>query len=342
VSKDDRVDIELVLDCADLKRMRAFWTAALGYEHVGSAAQYSVLRDPDRRRPRVLLQQVAEPKVGKNRVHVDVSAADIEAEATRLESLGASRVPEGRFAELGTEWIQMLDPEGNEVCVCKEFDDDSGRPALGVSPSLHRYVLDHTEPRDEIARALIDETAELGPLSRLQISAEQGALMEMITRLTGARHALEVGTFTGYSALCVARGLPDDGTLLCCDINKEWTDIGRRYWERAGVAHKIDLRIGPALDTLRSLPESELFDIAFIDADKPSYGMYFDEIVPRLRAGGLVMVDNVLWSGRVVDPQAVDENTVAIRAFNDKVSSDARVESVILPLSDGLTLARKR
>lgn len=335
------MDIELVLDCADLERMTTFWTAALGYEHAGSAAQYSVLRDPDRRRPRLLLQRVAEPKLGKNRVHIDLSADDIEGEAARLESLGASRVPEGRFAELGTEWIQMLDPEGNEVCVCKQFNDDA-RPALGVSPSLQRYVLEHTEPRDEIARALIDETAELGPLSRLQISAEQGALMEMITRLTGARDALEVGTFTGYSALCVARGLPDDGTLLCCDVNKEWTDIGRRYWDRAGVAHKIELRIGPAIDTLRSLPREEQFDLAFIDADKPSYGLYFDEIVPRLRAGGLVMVDNVLWSGRVVDRQAVDENTVAIRAFNDKVSSDPRVESVILPLSDGLTLARKR
>ncbi len=337
------MDIELVLDCADLERMRTFWTAALGYEHMGSAAQYSVLRDPDRRRPRLLLQQVAEPKVGKNRVHVDLSAADIEAEAARLETLGASRVPDGKFAELGTEWIQMLDPEGNEVCVCKEFDDDSGRPTLGVSPTLHRYVLDHTEPRDEIARSLIDETAELGPLSRLQISSEQGALMEMITRLTGARSTRSRSARSPATPRCAWRG--DFPTTARCSAATS---------TRSGPTSAVATGSAPASHTRSSCasvppsrrfgrsPEQEQFDIAFIDADKPSYGLYFDEIVPRLRAGGLVLVDNVLWSGRVVDPQADDENTVAIRAFNDKVSSDRRVESVILPLSDGLTLARKR
>ena len=340
--KDDHMEIELVLDCADLDRMAAFWTAALGYEHTGSAAQYAVLRDRDGRRPRLLLQRVDEPKSGKNRMHIDLSAPDIGFEAARLEALGATRVPNGHLSELGTEWIQMLDPEGNEVCVCKQFEDPSPRPALGVSPALRAYVLDHAPAADPVEQALVDETAAMGLVSRLQIARDQGDLMRIITRLIGARHALEVGTFTGYSALCVARGLPDDGTLLCCDVSEEWTSIGRKYWEQAGVASKIDLRIGPAIDTLRALPPDEQFDLAFIDADKPSYAAYFDEIIPRLRQNGLLLVDNVLWGGSVVDPQEGDENALAIRAFNDKVAADPRVESVILPISDGITVARKK
>ena len=335
------MDIELVLDCADLDLMVEFWSTALGYEHAGSAAQYAVLRDRDARRPRLLLQRVDEPKSVKNRMHIDLSAPDIEVEATRLEGLGARRVPDGHLSELGTEWIQMLDPEGNEVCVCKEFEETSNRPVLGVRPALHRYVLDHAPAKDPIAQALIDETAAMGLVARMQIAPELGDLMRLITQLVGARNALEVGTFTGYSALCVARGLPEDGTLLCCDVSEEWTSIGRRYWEQAGVASKIDLRIGPAIDTLRALPMEEQFDLAFIDADKPSYASYFDEIIPRLRPGGLLLADNVLWGGSVVDPQANDENTTAIRAFNDKVAADDRVEAVILPISDGVTLARK-
>ena len=246
------MDIELVLDCADLDVMTRFWTAALGYEHAGSAAQYAVLRDRDGRRPRLLLQRVDEPKSAKNRMHMDVTAPDIETEAHRLEGLGATRVPDGRLAELDTEWIQMLDPEGNEFCVCKPFEETSGRPVLGVRPALHKYVLDHAPRQDPIAQALIDETAALGLVARMQVAPEQGDLMRLVTQLIGARNALEVGTFTGYSALCVARGLPEDGTLLCCDVSEEWTSIGRRYWEQAGVASKIDLRIGPAIDTLRS------------------------------------------------------------------------------------------
>jgi predicted O-methyltransferase YrrM/predicted enzyme related to lactoylglutathione lyase len=335
------MDIEVVLDCADLDRSTTFWSAALGYEHAGSAEQYSVLRDREGRRPRLLLQRVDEPKTGKNRAHFDLTAPDIDQEATRLEGLGARRVPDGHLTELGTEWIQMVDPEGNEFCVCKPFEDTTGRPVLGVRPALHRYVLDHAPIADPIAQALIDETAALGLVSRMQIAKEQGDLMRIMTRLIGAQHALEVGTFTGYSALCVARGLPEDGTLLCCDVSEEWTSVGRKYWEAAGVAHKIDLRIGPAIDTLRALPDGEQLDLAFIDADKPSYAGYFDEIIPRLRSGGLLMVDNVLWGGSVVDPQAVDENATAIRAFNDKVAADPRVESMILAISDGITLARK-
>jgi caffeoyl-CoA O-methyltransferase len=153
---------------------------------------------------------------------------------------------------------------------------------------------------------------------------------------------VEVGTFTGYSALCIARGLPDDGQLLACDVSEEWTAIARRYWERAGVASRIDLRLGPALDTLRALPADTRFDMGFIDADKPTYPAYYEEILTRLRPGGLILVDNVLWFGRVADPAADDPQTLAIRAFNDQVAADPRVDCVMLPVSDGLTILRKR
>ena len=154
------------------------------------------------------------------------------------------------------------------------------------------------------------------------------------------RRAVEIGTFTGYSALCIARALPADGTLLCCDVSEEWTSVGRRYWERAGVAGAITLALGPALETLRALPADATFDLAFIDADKPSYLAYYEELVPRVAPGGLILVDNTLWSGRVVDPDAHDPDTDAIRAFNAHVAADPRTDTVLLPVGDGLTLCR--
>jgi caffeoyl-CoA O-methyltransferase len=211
-----------------------------------------------------------------------------------------------------------------------------------LEPAIADYADAHTVAPDAIQQALIAETAALGSRARMQISPLQGAFMEIFTRAMGASRAVEVGTFTGYSALSVARGLPDDGHLLCCDVSEEWTSIGRRYWDKAGVGHKIELRIGPAIDTLRALPAGEQFDIGFIDADKPSYPAYFEEIVTRLRRGGVLMVDNTLWSGHVADPSDDDANTVAMRAFNDKVAADERVTSVLLPISDGLTLLQKR
>ena len=211
-----------------------------------------------------------------------------------------------------------------------------------LSPEVHGYLVAHGAPPDAIQSALIEETARLGGISLMQIAPEQGAFMTLFARAIGARRAIEVGTFTGYSALCLARGLPDDGELVCCDVNAEWTAIGRRYWEKAGVAHKIDLRVAPALETLRSLPTSPPFDLAFIDADKPSYSDYYEEILARLRPGGVILADNVLWMGRVTDPQADDDQTRAIRAFNDRVAADDRVDCVMLPISDGLTLLRKR
>lgn len=219
----------------------------------------------------------------------------------------------------------------------------SDRPkATPLSPDLHAYLVEHGTPPDPVQRALIEETRELGGISMMQIAPEQGAFMTLLARAIGARRAVEVGTFTGYSALCIARGLPADGRLLCLDVSEEWTSIGRRHWEAAGVADRIDLRLGPALDTLRSLPREPAFDLAFIDADKEGYAGYLEEILPRLRQGGLVLVDNVFWNGAVVDPSRSDPDTRAIRAFNDQVAKDARLDCVMLPISDGLTLLRKR
>ncbi|MDQ1454763.1 MAG: caffeoyl-CoA O-methyltransferase [Actinomycetota bacterium] len=211
-----------------------------------------------------------------------------------------------------------------------------------LSPELAGYLVAHGTPPDAVQEALIEETATLGAVAGMQIAPEQGAFLTVLTRLIGARRAIEIGTFTGYSALCIARGLPADGRLVCCDVSEEWTAIGRRAWGAAGVADRIDLRIAPALQTLAALPADTTFDLAFIDADKPNYPNYFEALLPKMRDNGVILVDNVLWDGRVVKPDADDENTVAIRAFNDKVANDTRVDTVMLPIADGLTLARKR
>jgi caffeoyl-CoA O-methyltransferase len=211
-----------------------------------------------------------------------------------------------------------------------------------LTKPVHDYLVAHAPPLDDLQRDLIAETEALGGISMMQIAPEQGAFMTLLTRLIGARHAIEVGTFTGYSAISIARGLSDDGRLLCCDVNEEWTAIARKYWERAGVDDKIELRIAPAIETLRSLPAGEQFDIAFIDADKPNYPHYYEEVLARLRRNGVILVDNTLWGGAVADSKATDDNTKAIRAFNDAVAADDRVESTILTVGDGLTLIRKR
>ncbi len=211
-----------------------------------------------------------------------------------------------------------------------------------LSSELADYLVSHGTPPDAVQQALIEETAALGAVAGMQIAPEQGAFLTVLTRLIGARRAIEIGTFTGYSALCIARGLPADGRLVCCDVSEEWTAIGRRAWGAAGVADRIDLRIAPALQTLAALPADTTFDLAFIDADKPNYPNYFEALLPKMRDNGAILVDNVLWDGRVVKPDADDENTVAIRAFNDKVANDTRVDTVMLPIADGLTLARKR
>jgi len=211
-----------------------------------------------------------------------------------------------------------------------------------LSAELGEYLVAHGTPPDVVQEALIEETAALGAVAGMQIAPEQGAFLTVFTRLIGARRAIEIGTFTGYSALCIARGLPDDGRLVCCDVSEEWTAVGVKAWENAGVGDRVDLRIAPALDTLAALPTGEAFDLAFIDADKPNYANYFDALVPLMRTNGAILVDNVLWDGRVIQPGADDDNTVAIRAFNDKVADDDRVDTVMLPIADGLTICRKR
>jgi caffeoyl-CoA O-methyltransferase len=211
-----------------------------------------------------------------------------------------------------------------------------------LTPELADYLVAHGSPPDDIQRALIDETAKLGAISGMQIAPEQGAFLTILTQALGVRRAIEIGTFTGYSALCIARGLPDDGRLLCCDVSEEWTSVGRRYWADADVASRIELRIAPALDTLASLSSEDAFGLAFIDADKPNYGNYFDALLPHMRANGVILVDNVLWGGNVVNEAAGDDNTKAIRAFNDKVAADPRVDTVMLPIADGVTLCRVR
>jgi caffeoyl-CoA O-methyltransferase len=217
------------------------------------------------------------------------------------------------------------------------------RPDHWIEQDIAHYAAAHSSPMDPLIEQLVGETqAKLGPRSRMQISPEQSGFLSLITRVIGARRAVEVGTFTGLSSLSVARALPDDGKLLCCDVSEEWTSIARRYWAKAGVDHKIELRIGPALDTLRALPLDEALDLAFIDADKSNYANYYDELLPRMRRDGLIVVDNTLWSGRVLDDTADDPDSVAIRALNDALVVDGRVEVVLLPISDGLTLVRKR
>jgi predicted O-methyltransferase YrrM len=211
-----------------------------------------------------------------------------------------------------------------------------------LTPALYDYLVARRTERDPVLAELIRETEGLGPVSLMQIAPEQGALLTLLARITGARRAVEVGTFTGYSAISIARGLSSGGRLLCCDVSEEWTAIARRYFERAGVAGRIDLEIAPAVDTLCKLPREETIDLAFIDADKTSYRRYYEEILPRMRPNGLFVFDNVLWMGAVIDASNTSTDTVAIRELNDFLPTDARVECVMIGVADGLMLVRKR
>ena len=211
-----------------------------------------------------------------------------------------------------------------------------------VSPGLSDYLAGHSTPPDALLQDLIAETAERFPdRVRMQIGQQQGTFLTMLAGLTGARHAVEVGTFTGYSSICLARGMAADGQLICCDISEEWTSVARTYWQKAGLADRIDLRLGPALDTLRALPAGESFDLAFIDADKTGYANYWEEIVPRMRPGGLILVDNTLLHGRIF-LQEPDPDALAIRQFNEFALADDRVVLALLPVGDGLTVARRQ
>ncbi|MGC5018541.1 O-methyltransferase [Micromonospora sp. DT47] len=210
---------------------------------------------------------------------------------------------------------------------------------LPLTPELHAYLVAHGSPPDEIIRDLAAETLALLPdQATMQVAPEQAAFLTFLTQLLGVRQAVEVGTFTGLSALAIARGLPEDGRLTCFDISEEYTGVARRYWARAGVDDRIELRIGPAADRLRELPHERYLDFAFIDADKTGYPIYWSELVPRMRPGAVIAVDNTLRGGRVIAPQNADDRAIA--AFNDDVLTDVRVDAVMLPIADGVTLAR--
>lgn len=218
------------------------------------------------------------------------------------------------------------------------------RQTTPLTDELHRYLLDVSLRERPLLRRLREETAAMEQAA-MQIGPEQGQFMALLLELLGARLVLEVGTFTGYSALAMALALPDDGRVVACDVSEEWTRIGRRYWEEAGVSHKIDLRLGPAAETLEALLEdgaAGTLDFVFIDADKTSYDRYYELSLRLLRTGGLVAIDNTLWDGKVVDETVRDEDTEAIRALNRKLLDDERVTLSLVPIGDGLTLARKR
>jgi caffeoyl-CoA O-methyltransferase len=209
------------------------------------------------------------------------------------------------------------------------------------TPTVIDYVMANGLEPDEVQERLVDRTkSELGDRAGMQIAPEQGSLITLLTRIVGARVAVEVGTFTGYSSLSILRGMADDGQLLCCDTSEEWTALARDAWQEAGVSDRVELKIGPALDTLRALDPDERIDFAFVDADKVSYWVYYEELIKRMRPGGLVLFDNVLYGGHVLE-EDVTGNAAALKEFNPRLAADPRVEVVMLPIADGLTVARK-
>lgn len=211
-----------------------------------------------------------------------------------------------------------------------------------LTDDLFAYLVAHGSRPDDVQAALIAETEALGDPAGMQISPDEGAFLTLVAKLTGARTALELGTFTGFSAMCIVRGLRDGGSLTCCDVSEEWTQVARRHWDAAGIGERIELRLGPALETLRSLPEAPAYDFVFIDADKPSYPAYWEEVVPRVNSGGVILVDNVLYHERVIDASDTSDGTAAIRQLNDRILVDDRVEATMVTIADGITVARKK
>ena len=218
------------------------------------------------------------------------------------------------------------------------------RSTLKLTDSVYDYMLEHSLRESEACRLLREETAPM-KMGMMQVSPEQGQFMAFLVRLTETRRALEIGTFTGYSALCVAQALPSDGRLVCCDVSEEWTSVGQRYWQSAGVSDKINLKIGPATETLQALREDGeegRYDFAFIDADKENYLVYYENVLSLLRTGGVLLIDNVLWGGSVANPGKNDDDTNAIRTLNQHLHGDDRVLLSMLPVGDGLTLVMKQ
>ena len=215
-----------------------------------------------------------------------------------------------------------------------------------LDDELHAYMVEHGARQDDVLARVQAETEAMGDVAVMQIAPDQGAFMTLLARTIGAREAIELGTFTGYSAICIARGLAPGGRLICCELSEEYAETAGRNLDAAGVADRVEIRIGPALDTLRALPEREAFDLAFIDADKGNYPAYYEECLKRMRAGGLVLLDNVLGAGRVLHPERLDgdeaANVAAIREVNDRIRDDDRVDAAMVGIADGLTIARKR
>jgi predicted O-methyltransferase YrrM len=215
---------------------------------------------------------------------------------------------------------------------------------IGLSEDLAGYVIEVGAREPDVLARLREETAAI-PQHGMQIAPEEGAFLAMLVELTGARRCIEVGTFTGYSSLAVALALPDDGSVVCCDVSEEWTAVARRYWSDAGVADRIDLRIAPASETLDALIADggeAAYDFAFVDADKTGYDGYYESLLRLVRPGGLIVFDNMLWGGAVIDPEADDGDTDAIRSLNLKLATDERISLCLLPIADGVTLVRKR
>ncbi len=218
----------------------------------------------------------------------------------------------------------------------------SEKRSFFLDDELLEYILSSSTETDRVQKSLIDETSALGWVSRMQISPDQGNFLTMLTKAVQPSFAVEVGTFTGFSALAIARGLPENGQLLCCDVSAEWTDIAKRYWREAEVDGSIELVLAPALETLEKLPDGQEIDFAFIDADKANYIHYYEAILSRLSDNGLIIVDNVLWSGRVIDESANDGDTIAIRNFNVHVRNDVRVLCSMLSVGDGVSVIQKK
>lgn len=262
-----------------------------------------------------------------DRLELIASAADLPALAHIQDVVARHLVRFGTGDELKVDWTPPAGADDLRI----------------IDPVASDYLLAHGTPADEVLQELVARTQEVtGDAAGMQVSPDEGTLLTMLTRLVGARLAVEVGVFTGYSTLCIARGLAAGGRLLACDVSEEWTAVGRPFWQRAGVAEAIDLRIGPAIETLRALPADPAIDFAFIDADKVSYPAYYEEIVARLRPGGLVVLDNVFLGGQVFDPACQEEHHQTMRRLNDQIAADERVEAVMLPVRDGVTLARRR
>ena len=213
---------------------------------------------------------------------------------------------------------------------------------LPLTAELHGYLVDHCSPRDDVLRAIETQAEGLGDIAVMQIAPEQGAFLTLLARLTGARRAIELGTFLGYGTICLARGLAEGGTVISCELDPERARTAATNVEAGGVAERVDIRVGPGLPTLRAIPREPAFDLAFVDADKPGYPDYVEELLPRMRRGGLIALDNTLLSGRVLDPAADDESARALAGLNDRLAVDERVDCVALGLADGVTLLRVR